>query len=104
MYSNLDREVMLVKDLVGRTEEKDGLSEVQELVLRGCLLGSSYRDMAQRSNYEYGYLKKVGSQLWRLLSKRLGKKTSKSNLRSLLQAQIRQDVCHIMSHSLNSSK
>ena len=95
---------MLVKDLIGEAGEKYNLTDVRELVLRESLLGTSYQDMAQRSNYEHGYLKKVGSQLWRLLSQRLGKKISKTNVRSHLQQHIQQDVRYIMSHSLNSSQ
>lgn len=96
-----NREVMLVNELLNQAGVQSSLSDVQELVLRECFLGSSYQDMADRSNYEYGYLKKVGSQLWRSLSQCLDKKISKGNVRSLLQHQLRQDIYDIAARSLN---
>lgn len=88
MSLNLDREVILVNNLLDRTGIQSSLTDVQELVLRHCCLGHSYQEIADNSNYQYGYVKKVGSQLWRLLSECLGKKISKSNVRSLLHYQI----------------
>lgn len=101
MYQTPDREVMLVNRLLNQAGVQSSLSDVQELVLRECFLGSSYQDMADRSNYEYGYLKKVGSQLWRSLSKCLGKKISKGNVRSLLQYQLRSGIYYTMIRHLN---
>ena len=104
MYQTPDREVMLVNDLLSEVGLQSGLTDVQELVLRECCLGASYQKIADNSNYEYGYIKKVGSQLWRLLSECMGKKISKSNVRSLLQHQIRQDIHKTVKHHLNSAE
>ncbi|GAB4524930.1 MAG: hypothetical protein Tsb0014_03790 [Pleurocapsa sp.] len=84
MSVNIDREIILVDKLLNRLDDNSGLSDVQELVFRESFLGSSYKEIADNSGYEYEYLKKVGSQLWRLLSQVLGEKISKSNVRSRL--------------------
>ncbi len=45
----------------------------------------SYLEIAREFGYEVGYLKKMGSQLWQLLSEALGEKVNKNNLQSVLK-------------------
>jgi hypothetical protein len=46
--------------------------------------GKSYREIAQETNYQEGYLKDLGSQLWLSLSQKVGCQVTKKNLRSIL--------------------
>lgn len=56
------------------------LNDVQDLVFRQSWEGQTYPVIAERFDYDCDYIKEVGSQLWKLLSKRLGEKVSKSNI------------------------
>ncbi len=60
------------------------LRTVEELVLRQSWSGRSYGQIANASDYDYGYIKDVGSQLWQLLSKSLGEPVKKQNLKVVL--------------------
>lgn len=62
-----------------------GLSDIQELLLRQCWLGKSYYEIAEEFGYDAGYLRVVGSRLWKDLSLVLGEKITKNNLRSILR-------------------
>ncbi len=104
MSSSCDRQVKIVNNLLQQAGLQNSLTDVQKLVLRHCYLGNSYQEIADNSNYEYGYIKKVGSQLWRLLSRCIDRKVSKHNLRSLLHREIQKDVHVTMSYYLKSSE
>ncbi len=72
--------VLTVERLMGQ-----GLTSIQELVLRNAWEGCSYGEIADRSGYDAGYLKDVGAKLWKSLSEILNRKTTKSNFRGLLE-------------------
>ena len=77
-----DREaIVLVEQLLKRGR----LTTVQEIVFRQSWTGKTYLDMAIDSDYDLGYIKDVGSKLWRSLSQALGEKVTKSNLHKVLQ-------------------
>ena len=77
-----DREaIVLVEQLLKRGR----LTTVQEIVFRQSWTGKTYLDMAIDSDYDLGYIKDVGSELWRSLSQALGEKVTKSNLHKVLQ-------------------
>ncbi len=61
------------------------LNDLQELVFRQCWVGESYSQIATQGGYQEEYIKQVGSQLWKILSQRLGEKVTKSNIRSILR-------------------
>lgn len=60
------------------------LSELQINVFRYTWQEHSYVKMAGELNHEYSYIKDVGSELWQLLSQRLGVKVTKLNLQAAL--------------------
>ncbi|MBE9112144.1 AAA-like domain-containing protein [Nodosilinea sp. LEGE 07298] len=60
------------------------LTYVEEAVFLGTWEGKRYREMAIELGYEEGYLKDIGSRLWRLLSDRLGEEVTKKRLRYIL--------------------
>ena len=61
------------------------LTRIQELVFRQAWEGQSYSQIAANYGYDAGYIKSVASQLWRILSKALGEKVTKSNVQSVLK-------------------
>lgn len=61
------------------------LTDIQEIVFRHCWEGETYAKIAESLDYDTDYIKNVGSQLWKLLSKTFGEKVSKSNFRSVLR-------------------
>lgn len=71
--------------LVEKLLKRGHLTTVQEIVFRQSWTGQTYLDMAIDSDYDLGYIKDVGSKLWRSLSQALGEKVTKSNLHKVLQ-------------------
>jgi hypothetical protein len=61
------------------------LNKIQEIILRQCWDGFSYSEIAYSAKYDLGYVKDVGSKLWRSLSEALGEKVTKNNFRLVLQ-------------------
>lgn len=64
--------------------ERGKLTNVQDLVFRHCWEGKTYLEIADLCDYDPGYLKDTGSELWQLFSKILGKRVTKKNLRATL--------------------
>ncbi len=63
----------------------DGLSNLQELMVRGCWEGQTYAQIAETTGYDDDYIRDVGFQLWRKLSQILNEKVSKSNFKTVLR-------------------
>jgi hypothetical protein len=61
------------------------LSRVQSIVLQEAWAGKSYREMAKANGYDDGFIRNVGSDLWRMLATAIGKKVTKSNAKWLLR-------------------
>ncbi|MEO0348883.1 MAG: NB-ARC domain-containing protein [Cyanobacteria bacterium P01_A01_bin.15] len=70
--------------LLERALDTEYLSKTQIDIFRKVWDGKSYVAIATSLGYEHGYVKDTGAQLWRLLSKVLGKKVTKSNVRNVL--------------------
>lgn len=83
----IDEALAILEVILQRNGRKTGLSDVQTLVFRQSWLGRSYREIADESDYEYDYIKQVGSQLWRQVSDAVGQPVSKSNIQSVLRRQ-----------------
>lgn len=60
------------------------LSYIEEVVLLNSWEGKLYREIAQETEYEEGYLKDIGSHLWLEMSKQIGREVTKKNLHSML--------------------
>ncbi len=61
------------------------LSRVQAIVLQEAWAGKSYREMAKANGYDEGFIRNVGSDLWRLIATAIGKKVTKSNAKWMLR-------------------
>ena len=70
--------------IIARMLEKNGFNAVQELVLRECWLGKTYREIAADSGYDADYIRVVGSYLWQDISSVLAEKISKHNFKFVL--------------------
>ncbi|MEM8610933.1 MAG: ATP-binding protein [Cyanobacteria bacterium P01_H01_bin.105] len=64
---------------------QQALTKVQYLVFRQSWLGLSYREIAESTRYDVGYIKDSGYRLWKLLSNSFGQKVSKNNICSVLR-------------------
>ncbi|MBN4000491.1 NB-ARC domain-containing protein [Nostoc sp. LPT] len=71
--------------LVEQLLERGRLTKVQEIVFRQSWAGQTYLDMAVESDYDCGYIKDIGSELWRSLSQALREKVTKNNLQGVLK-------------------
>ncbi|NEQ48958.1 MAG: hypothetical protein F6K11_02335 [Leptolyngbya sp. SIO3F4] len=65
------------------------LTDSEYQVLSQVVQGKSYGAIAQETSYVEGYLKVVGSRLWRELSNRLDQKVTKKNVHSILNDYLR---------------
>lgn len=72
---DVEKVLQVVEDAI----KPNYLSKTQELVLRHTLAGETYSEIATQHNYEMEYIKYVGCELWRLLSKSFGEPVNKSN-------------------------
>jgi WD40 repeat protein len=61
------------------------LRDIQEQVFRHAWEGCTYPDMAERIGYDTGYIRDVGSELWRQLTQALGEPVTKSNLQAVVR-------------------
>ncbi len=76
--------------LVTRLLEGRRLTTVQKIVFEQSWQGQKYSDMGIQEGYDLGYIKDVGSELWRSLSKALNEKVTKNNLNDVLQRYVEQ--------------
>ncbi|MEG4328481.1 ATPase, partial [Microcoleus sp. herbarium5] len=67
--------------------EKTGqhLDDLQEAVLQGTLQRETYKHIAKNFDCSESSVRKVGAELWKILSEELGEDVSKSNLRSAIE-------------------
>ena len=79
---------MTVEDalaIVEKVLDQGRLNKVQEIVFRQSWEGKSYQEMARDFDYDAGYIKDTGSQLWKVLSRAFGYKVTKNNFQSGLK-------------------
>ncbi|MBW4689114.1 MAG: tetratricopeptide repeat protein [Komarekiella atlantica HA4396-MV6] len=76
-------------DTIIPAQTGERLSDLQKVILGQVWLGRKYLDIANCYGCTEGHAKDVGSQLWKLLSKALREKITKSNCRSTLERCLR---------------
>lgn len=62
-------------------------SDIEQRVFYQSWLGKRYDQMAEELGYDTGYLRVVGSRLWKELSEVVGQPINKHNIRSILREQ-----------------
>jgi len=73
--------------LVDQLLQPEGLNDLQTSLFRHCWLGEGYQEIADKLGYDPGYVRTVGSRLWKQLSDILDKKVTKSNLHTVFEQQ-----------------
>ncbi len=76
-----EEEALLVVEKILATH----LSNIQNVVFEKCWQGKTYAEIANDSGYDAEYIKQVGFNLWQQLTKTLGTKVNKNNIRSVIQ-------------------
>ncbi|OYQ64428.1 hypothetical protein B9G53_12040 [Pseudanabaena sp. SR411] len=71
--------------LVVRLLDCKRLTQVQQFVFQESWKAQKYTEMAVDTRYDLGYIKDVGSGLWRSLSQALNEKVTKNNLHGVLE-------------------
>lgn len=82
------QELMTVEEALAILDivlEQESLNNIQELVFRKVLAGETYPKIAEIAGYDAEYIKVVGCQLWRVLSRAFGERVTKSNVLSVLR-------------------
>lgn len=78
-------EVLTLADELIFAKTGKHLDYVQEAILRGTLQDTTYTQIAQEVYSSPSHVRNVGSQLWKILSKGLGKNITKANFRTVLE-------------------
>jgi ABC-type dipeptide/oligopeptide/nickel transport system ATPase subunit len=78
-------EILKMTDGLIFKETGKHLDYLQEAILRGCIQGQAYKEIAEKQGFSESHVKNVGYALWKTLSKALGEEVSKKNVRSVLK-------------------
>ncbi|HEY9876261.1 MAG TPA: NB-ARC domain-containing protein [Candidatus Obscuribacterales bacterium] len=79
------KEVLNLADEIVFNKTGQHLDDLQEAVLRGTLQRDTYKKIAKEFDCSESRIREIGSQLWRILSEKLGEDVSKSNFRSAME-------------------
>lgn len=71
--------------LVDTVLKQTSLNTLQEFVFLQVWNGKGYAEISESQGYSQEYIKRVGAQLWRSLSKALGERVTKSNVHTILR-------------------
>ncbi|MEO0840091.1 MAG: NB-ARC domain-containing protein, partial [Cyanobacteria bacterium J06643_5] len=80
-----DEAVLVWLDTVIPSKTGEQLSELEKIILQQVWLGRKYLEIADFYGCTEGHAKDVGSRLWKLLSKVMRQKITKSNCRRVLE-------------------
>jgi len=79
------KEVLTLADPIVFEKTGQHLDDLQAAILRGTLQRETYKHIAKDFDCSESSVRKVGSELWQILSEELGEDISKSNLRSAME-------------------
>jgi len=79
--NSLNTALTLVRQALG----PDRLNTVQEAVFSQCWTGDSYQEIADMLGYDAIYIRSIGAQIWKRLSKAFGEKVTKSNFQAIIK-------------------
>jgi AAA-like domain len=74
-------EAKITLDTLKKDLQPRHLTEVEEIIFLRCWAGQSYQEIADELGYNADYVKRIGSQLWNMLSDKFGRKISKKNVK-----------------------
>ncbi len=78
------KEALKIADRIIFEKTGQHLDDVQEAVLKGTLERETYKHIAKEFDCSESNVRQIGSELWRILSEKLGEKVSKTNFRSAM--------------------
>ncbi|ELS00582.1 NB-ARC domain-containing protein [Xenococcus sp. PCC 7305] len=82
----LETAIKYINNLI-KTQADRNLSSSEIILLKGTWKGLTYEQMAEESGYSVNYLMRdIAPKFWKLLSKSLGKKVGKTNIRIALES------------------
>jgi hypothetical protein len=67
------------------TKTGQHLNDLQKAVLQGTLQRETYKQIAKDFDCSESNVRQIGSELWHVLSEKLGEDVSKSNFRSAME-------------------
>jgi len=73
------KEVLTLADRIVFEKTGQHLDDLQEAVLRGTLQRETYKHIAKNFDCSESSVKQVGSELWQILSEKLGEDVNKKN-------------------------
>jgi len=79
------KEALKIADRIIFEKTGQHLDDVQEAVLKGTLERETYKHIAKDFDCSESNVRQIGSELWQILSEKLGEKVSKTNFRSAMQ-------------------
>ncbi|MBD2520666.1 hypothetical protein H6G93_38165, partial [Nostoc sp. FACHB-973] len=79
-------------DVLDTLLELSELTDLQQTVLQNSWEGKTYQEIAIELGYDSGYIRDIGSKVWRILSKEFGIEVTKNNFRSVIQRGLRTGV------------
>jgi WD40 repeat protein len=77
-------EALSIIDLLLKKNQQLKLKDAQRELLLQVWAGHSYQEIAEKLGYEPEYIRQLASQLWKSLSRIVGEKISKGNIKSIL--------------------
>jgi len=80
-----DDSLVVALTLVRRAVWPERLNTIQESVFSQCWKGESYQEIADSLDYDAIYIRSIGAQLWKRLSKTFGEKVAKSNFQAIIK-------------------
>jgi hypothetical protein len=100
LFSPIDLELVLQAiDTSVATQTGKHLTTLQTVIIRGVWIAQSYQDIAQSFHCSETHVKKVGADLWELLSTILSEPVSKKTVRAILERH-NPELLAVMAHAL----
>lgn len=89
---DIDRALTYINQTL-KDNEGTVLTNAQEVVIQGVMIGLTYQGMSKKSGSQYTekYLKEVGSQLWKKLTKYWGVSVKKPQFRAVVNDRLRKN-------------
>ena len=79
------KEALEIADKIVFEKTGEHLDDLQEAVLQGTVQRQTYKQIAKKFDCSESSVRKVGSELWQILSEELGEDVSKKNFQSAIQ-------------------
>lgn len=79
------KEILKLADELVLVKTGEHLDYLQEAILQGTLQDQTYSKIAEETHSSEGYVRDVGSKLWKILSEGFGEEITKRNFRAILE-------------------